>query len=275
MYEKLREDQREKNLPDGIYFYASRKLCIGAAMHNETDLMWMRDKVRMYSKPILKDVFEFDSDSSVDDSEDQFWGEAMRRQDEIYNKSGVLREGYKRYIEDNGLSESEKKYVFVDMCSQGTSQYALAKEFFGSLYGLYFSRYLSDDNETMGRVETFLPQSSKIMPADNQFEFVFSSPEPVAKAFDSEGKLIFGKDARSAVEIEIMEKAQSKIMQYFCEFINIRAREECIGASIGMRLLLFFGNGAFGDAISVFSGRGISNDLLGSSDKAERIEVGC
>ena len=195
MYREMTAAWKIEDTPRSVYLYASRKLCMSIAIQNENDIEMIYDKFRKRTLNFLRDAFQVDSiDETYNKVNADEYGNNFRAKkidkEKIFDASARKRKAYNCYLASLGLRKTSK-CVFFEMSSQGTSQYALAKAVLPNLYGLYMHRYRSADAMTMGRVETFMPQSGEPMLINNVFEMIFTSFEPSAKGIGDDGHILF------------------------------------------------------------------------------------
>lgn len=266
MYDEAVSKWRLSNMPPSIYLYSSRKICLGLAMREDKDLEWMHSKIRGRSRQVVNDIFKLGIApvEEYDDDSESVWERVLSRKEEIYDSSKKRCARYKVYLHRIGL-RSDGNYAFVEMCSQGTSQYALTAEVLRKLCGLYFKRYTSRDARTMGQVESFLPQDSHIMLINNVFEYIFSSSEPSVNDVDNFGNVVFDKEVRTDEEMNEYMEAQEIIMGYWDEFLKLAIPMEYTGRSVGQQILELYRSDAFPSGIQTFEKRTISDDLNGGS----------
>ncbi len=257
-----------KNIPPGIYFYASRKLCISAALQDEKSLEWMRGILAEQTHYFLRNVFGFVPKDGHEppvqgENPDLIWDEVLEIKESIFDSSAAIRQGYERYITKQGLRR-EGRYAFIDLNSQGSSQCALTHSILPHIYGLIFARFISSSSVTMGRIETFLPQADcSHMFANNAAEFIFSSPEPSAASVNADGEIVFEEEDRSISELKILQEAQESIINFCHDFFSLCDITSAVNPAVGQFLLSMYQKPPFVGASSVFDGMDIKDDLKG------------
>lgn len=261
MYDRAVEQWHLSDMPKSQYLYVSRKLCLGMVARDFTDLEWMRSKLQGQTRHFFNDVFHLNIPMQEDEDGEEVWQDVLMRKEEIFKKSQKRYNRYKRYLEKIDIS-SHGKYIFVDMCSQGTSQRSLTKEILPNLYGFYFKRYNSKDIVTMGKVESFLPQDNKVMLLNNIFEFFFTSTEPSANDISEDGEVVFNEEARNDVELSECIRSQEAIKNFFDDFIKL-ALPEKVNRMVGQQLLDLCKSSVFVGSMDIFTNMAISNDLSG------------
>lgn len=261
MYDEALSEWKLSDMPPSVYLHLSRKLCLGLAMREDNDLEWMHSKIQGKTRQFVNEVFKLEiAPTEEDDDSETIWETVLSRKEEIFNRSKERSTKYKEYLHRIGL-RSDGNYAFVDMCSQGTSQYALTEEVLRRLCGMYFKRYNSMDARTMGQVESFLPQDSHIMLINNVFEFIFSSPEPSVNDVDNFGNIVFNREVRNNEEMRGCMETQEVIMRYWSDFLQLAIPMKNAGRSVGQQILDLYRSNAFPGGIQVFEGKTISDDL--------------
>ncbi|BAL84061.1 hypothetical protein SELR_23530 [Selenomonas ruminantium subsp. lactilytica TAM6421] len=267
LYQAAAEIMKLPNVPPGMYFYGSRKLCISAALQEEKALEWLKGHLVGQTHHFLRECFGFlPGDGHIPpawgEDTDLIWNEVVDKKESIFARSAVIKDGYERYVARLGLKR-EGRYAFADLCSQGTTQCALTHSVLPNLYGLFFARYMSGSSVTMGRVETFLPQADWHMLANNALEFIFSSPEPSAASVDENGNIIFEEEDRSDKELKLLDEAQEAIEKFCHEFFSLCESDGFISPAIGHFLLSMYQQPIFAGAGKVFDGMDINDNLMG------------
>ena len=267
LYQEAVEIMGLKDIPQGQYFYCSRKLCISACLQDEKSLEWMREILAGQTHHFLREVFGFEAKDGHEppiwgENPDLIWSEVLDQKDSLFLRSAAIRQGYERYIAEQGLKR-DGHYAFADLCSQGTTQCALTHSVLPKLYGLIFARYMSGSAVTMGRMETFLPQADWHMLANNVFEFIFSSPEPSAASVDARGQIVFEEEDRSEKEIELFGRSQEAIAAFCREFFHLCNPEETVSPAVGQLLLSMYRTATFAGASDVFENLDMHDNLMG------------
>lgn len=269
MYKDMIAAWKIEDAPRSVYLYASRKLCMSIAIQDEDDIEMIYDKFRKRALHFLRDAFQVGSIDeahnkvSADENGNNFRARKIDK-GKIIDASAEKRKAYSRYLASLGLRKGSK-CVFFEMSSQGTSQCALAKTVLPNLYGLYMHRYRSADAMTMGRVETFMPQSGEPMLINNVFEMIFTSAEPSAKGIDDDGQIFFEKEIRTEKEIKEIETAQEQVKDYFSVFLKLANRDDVISNFVGQQILEIYRSDAFIGCDELFAERRISDDLHGGT----------
>lgn len=210
---------KDENMPEGVYFYTSRKAVVGVDLYDDNKILWMANLPYSYTKDeILSKVFQVNGEKY---SEQQPYDDyVLQYKNEIIKKSHELRQNYEKYITSVGLGGG--KYLFVDLVSSGTCQMYLEKLIQGQLEGYYLCK-LKTNEEGKERLKCY-----SLFPATDiddhaygfyriyyLFEAILTSFEPSLKYFDEEGKPILEAETRSEEELKLLSQAQEDILQYF------------------------------------------------------------
>lgn len=118
------------------------------------------------------------------------------------------------------------KYLFCEMDSQGTTQYALDHVFEIPLDGFYLSRYYTKNNynlpiKTIYDSEKFASVTNQIILQACFLETVLTSPYPSVTDMSEGGVPIFDKEERNLEEIYVINEIQQGIQEFFEEFIKM------------------------------------------------------
>ena len=267
LYQEAIETMGLTGVPQGKYFYCSRKLCISACLQDEMSLEWMREILAGQTHHFLREAFGFvpkdgNEPPTWGENPDLIWADVLNQKESLFAHSAAIRQGYECYIAEQGLRR-DGHYAFADLCSQGTTQCALTHSVLPKLYGLIFARYMSGSAVTMGRMETFLPQADWHMLANNVFEFIFSSPEPSAASVDADGNIIFEEEDRSEYELELIKNSQEEIVDFCREFFLLCDPDGEINPAVGQFLLSMYQKNTFAGAGKVFDNLDMHDNLMG------------
>lgn len=224
---------KDENMPEGVYFYTSRKAVVGVDLTDDNKILWMANLPYSYTKDeILSEVFQVNGEKY---NEQQSYNDyILQYRNEIIQKSHELRENYQKYI--TSLKLENGKYLFVDLVSSGTCQMYLEELINGQLEGYYLCK-LRTNEERKERLKCYsLFPTTDI---DNHergfyriyhlFEVILTSFEPALKCFDGKGKPVLEEEKRSNVQLKILKQIHDDMLQYFhsmvylCEEHQIKA----------------------------------------------------
>ena len=198
-----------------FYFLSSRTAAIRAGMENPEDIEYVDSmKYSGSAEEALKRRFGIDA-ANFSRSE---------RDEEILRKSGMQRENYKKYIEK--LDIDEGAIGMFDFVAKGTTQMYLQKLFAQHIKGFYFLQLEPEFMADKGLdIEPFYSDEEKNRSAifDNYYilETILTAPFPQLEEFDESGEPVFAKETRSKTDIEVFEKAQKGIIEYFEKYIEL------------------------------------------------------
>ena len=133
---------------------------------------------------------------------------------EILNKANVVKKGYLKYIEALGVDANENT-AFFDLFASGTCQLALSKLCNKNFKGLYFSRFITDDNEKNELdIESYLEPDSFMEDHSLFIESILTSLEPTLSDIGSDGEILLGNETRNKEELKYVQNAQEGIMLF-------------------------------------------------------------
>lgn len=225
LYNILREKMGNLSLPQGIYFYTSRKAAVMPNINNEAYINMLIDmSLQMPPQKVMrerfglaaKDILVYDEEKYGDSIHKYVWD----HKDAIIARAETAKKNYFKYISTLQL-QIGAKYAFMDFVSSGTSQKALDRMVPFDLYGLYAGWNGSETKESVGvqayfdQVNSFFMRHYKIM------ETFMTSYEPSVSHFDKNGKPVFSRQDRSRKELEYVSSMQSAAEDFFCELLDI------------------------------------------------------
>lgn len=204
-----------------FYFLTSRTAAIRAGMRTEHDLEYV-DSMKYFGsdEESLKVRFGI----SVDDIDDK-----ASRSSKILERSKKLRENYKKYMDKLGIEDVPS--AMFDLVAKGTTQMYLAGLFGEHIKGYYFLQLEPEFMADKGLdIEPFYSEEEKDRSAifDNYYilETILTSPDPQTAEFDDNGEPVFSKETRCERDIGCFMRAQSGVVEYFKDFINILKDDE-------------------------------------------------
>ena len=110
--------------------------------------------------------------------------------------------------------------------AKGTNQMYLQKLFAQHIKGFYFLQLEPEFMADKGLdIEPFYSDEEKNSSAifDNYYilETILTAPSPQLEEFNESGEPVFAKETRSKTDIEVFEKAQKGIIEYFEKYIEL------------------------------------------------------
>ena len=222
IYDKFREKYgKNRELPEPVYLLVSRKLCIRAGMKTGNDVGILKiygnsDRPETTLTGILgipeERTVPYDQESYAD-----VLDYYNVHQEEILDRSRIVRQRYKKYLEHCGL-DLNQKYLFCDFISQGTIQHLLNQIFYKPIDGFFLSRYIGQKPFPIHAESIYVDQchGGTILFEKHCFlETIFSSPEPSVEDMDENDKPIFSNEIRTEEEIKNMCREQEGIEKFF------------------------------------------------------------
>ncbi len=197
LYDKYRK--YDASLPQSHYVTISRKVAVSISQFNFDDIQITLEKYVEENKDIKfwKQIMRFNSD---DDKE-------------ILKESKKKREMYIDYIKNIGIN-TEKKYLFCELISSGTSHIALNNLFNQNLDGFYLGGWSRSE---LGDLITYIyppEEKNNITSRIDILEAVLSSPNPSASGIDSNGNIFYEPEERTKDEINMMLDMHRYIEEY-------------------------------------------------------------
>jgi len=219
-----------KNMPEGIYFQSSRKLCTVASVECEEDIVWLA-KYRSEHSPekMMAQRFELKEDEILPYIEGYYpdvVAYALAHKDKIYARSAQIRSRYLSYMEKIGLNPG-KKYALFDFCAIGTSQYFLSKIVPFDVEGLFLCRYYDNGNIVSNVKAKSLFTNLSTYNNDSYFfgqyyvfETIITSFDPSVVNMNENGEPIFAPETRSEKQLAYVEKMQEAIRNYYMDYLG-------------------------------------------------------
>ncbi len=230
LYDYIKAQLNKTELPESIYFQASRMLCARAGLSSDSDIEWMLSAPFSCSwNEIVKERFDLKA-SEMLDAHDEIYNSvveyAISQKNKIYKHVKEIRANYNKYMKQLGLQQNGK-YAFYDFVSCGTCQYFLSNFVLFDLKGLYCGYY---DSVTGGKrnipikalfynpnyfqKETFFFKHYLLL------ESILTSTSSSVINMDNDGEPIFSKERRSSYELSMVMDAQKSIKKYAEKYIT-------------------------------------------------------
>ncbi len=233
----IAQQELDIKLPEGIYFQTSRNLCINSAVEDENDIQWIAGIPHAYSPELMlmqrfslteKDIIQYDESRFTD-----VVSYALHHKDSILENANMVRMNYLKYMESIGLKKN-KNYAFVDFVSSGTCQQMLNRFVPFNIDGLYFCRYVinNDLKEDLVMKAMFQNLSESNMFCSYSFhnymflETMMTSLVPSIVSMNENGLPIYAKETRSNEELNYVIDIHKAVEDYFNDFIqNLYAKD--------------------------------------------------
>lgn len=240
-YQALCKAHPELGLPEGYYFYTSRRAAALCTLDNEAVITSVIDSTHgLAPDALLRRKFDLRPDQIVppqpQDSENIHQYVWQHRQ-AIYARARAARQGYYRYMGRMGLRMGGR-YGFYDFVASGTSQKGLAAFAPFALQGLYFARTESGDSEGVS-IDAFLgTEAEYFLHQFKRLELFMTSEDGSLASLDENGEPVFAPDQRSQPVMDYIHTCQQTITEWLAGYFGTLcpAGEEMPSADTALRL---------------------------------------
>lgn len=231
LLKQLYEDaiqQIEKNtgLPTAVYFLTSRTASMSASMFQKDDILYAASLPFQGSvEEILQKRFFLNKDECLSGLKPMDKTEyILLHKEKILEKSAVLRQGYRSYIESLNL-QNKNKIALFDFVSTGTCQMCMEQLFDKKIDGFYFIR-LEEEYEKKQKLSiTPFYTMSDIYNRQNPIwqnylllENIIKAPEPSVLCYDQKGTPVFTEEMRPHNQVKEIQAIQDGIIAYSREY---------------------------------------------------------
>lgn len=223
---------KKNELPRGIYFKTSRKLCINAGLEKASEIQGIAQQpIDGTPEEMLHNRFNLSMEDISKYNQEKYNTPvlySLAHKKEILKAASECRKKYKTYIKQLNLREG-RPYLFFDLCSCGTCQFYLNRILPIDITGLYLCFYRS--NERMRRRwkdelnyfsfyenEYGYDIKSNVYRDYNFMETFMTSTETSVISIDSNGKMIYAEDDRTMEELEYIKEMQESIFDFCKEY---------------------------------------------------------
>ena len=217
-----------------IYFMASRKLCLTAALDSEQDILDLcqvlstGNRCRSFLKELLNEDLP-ECDAQTPDELKKFISPYEKRLREC---SAVMRKNYIKYMDKLSV-DRQKKYLLCDLNSKGTVQEALDRFFPVGLDGFYLCRKEDFKKRKIQITSVYDEKNGNDLSMGIELlEMVLTSPDPSVRAIDSAGNPVYAKECRTARELELVAQAQETILDFIKQYLELRGLDQSIDADL-------------------------------------------
>lgn len=249
LYRMAKKELAWENLPDGIYFDASRIVCGRACIEEIRDIRWiMSPPFSCSGKELLMERFALKEEALGDVPEEQFasiYDYVDAHQQQIYQESGKLRENYLKYMNKIGLKE-DGKYAFFDFVSCGTCQYFLNRIVPFQLDGFYCGAY----NPVSGEIRE-IPMKAMYQNPDYYkketcffanyllYESVMTSFEGTLIDISSGGCPVKSEEQADCARRQYIRKMQRGVQNFFMDYLKLHVSDQEIDLAVVDKLFEF------------------------------------
>lgn len=225
LYDMIRRTVGSENMPQGIYFYTSRKAAVMTGINNEAMInMLIEISCGMPPQKIMrerfglagKDILPYDVKKYGDSIHKYVWDHV----EEIFKRAEVARQNYYKYMGKIGLHIG-RKYAFMDFVSSGTSQKSLDRMVPFELMGIYAGWNGTEETNGVHAKAMFEDQNTYFLRRYKIMETFMTSEEPSLSHFDEKGNPVFAYQDRNEKELTYVKCMQKACMDYMEHFFSV------------------------------------------------------
>lgn len=256
IFQLIKEHQCIGNLPDGVYFYTSRRAILAATTWNENDI---RHRMHIEFWGDIKDLFKKRFDIEIEEqghdvrsmTESQIEFFVKKYEKRVLEQCKQERKNYISYISKTGLN-SHRKIALIDFIAVGKVQNGLEKLIpEKKIQGFYFLKRQANkgDLDRDIQVESFYPSKGDFEIDSNIYhyylflELILTSPEATFHSVCNDGRIRFMKETRSKEHRRIVRHLQQSVINYANEFTRLypKLEKEMVDRKIPDIILGFLG----------------------------------
>lgn len=222
-YNEMRAAHPDWNLPEGHYFYTSRRAATLCGLDDEATINAVIDSSRILPPDVmLRQKFALSPEQIIPPKEEdgtEIYRYVWQHRDAIFARARSARQAYFRYMGKLGLKMGGR-YAFYDFVSSGTSQKNLAKFVPFTLDGLYFACTGVDETQTV-QVEAFLgTEADYFLHQFKRLELFMTSDEGSLATLDADGSPVFAQDQRSEAAMEYIHVCQQTVTDWLRSYFG-------------------------------------------------------
>lgn len=231
LYRMIREAYNDMSVPEGIYFYTSRKAAVMTGINNEAFINMIIDISNgMPPKKMMRERFGLQTQDILP-YEEELYGNSIHQYvwthaEAIFRRAELAKRNYFKYMGNIGLKIGEK-YAFMDFVSSGTTQKALSRMAPFEIKGFYAGWNGSEDKKEVGVTAMFEDQTTSFMHRFKIMETFVTSLEASVNYFDNNGNPVFSYQERSKKELEYVACMQNACVNFLQEFLKLILPREC------------------------------------------------
>lgn len=223
LYKKIR--CRKNELPQSYYFLTSRKAAIRASMESEDMFDILKDYLQYNSCEELMEKYMGISESSPvlpGETPDEF---LERNKDLLFKKAARLKKNYEVYLKNQGIQQSGK-YLFCEIYSKGTTQYALNHLFDEPLDGFYLMKYSFEKDygipiASVYNIGDLERERCMLVLHETLIELFLTSEMPALQEIGEDGEPIYESEQRESKELAALKDVWRGIEECFDSFMNL------------------------------------------------------
>lgn len=230
LYEKLRSKKEGTWLPMSHYFLTSRKAALRATMDNENVIEVLKSYSQCSSGEELLTSYMGLTNVSYILPEETINEYLDRNKGQLAAKAELKRRNYERYLKDNQITK-EEKYLFCELYSKGTTQYALTYLFDKTLEGFYLMRYGDKQGypipiTAVYNINEFEKYRNPLKRYEILLEIFLTSPYPSLQEIGELGEPVYEEEKRTKEEIVYMKEVHKGIEEFFDSFMEFYIEEK-------------------------------------------------
>lgn len=225
IYKRYREQYADdKSLAPAFYFLTSRKLALRASAKSDRIEELLKSYLsRGSAEWILTNIIgiQIPMDRRENEQDKEY---IERHKKAIIRQSEETRKNYFAYMNKNKISIIGK-YLFCEMESRGTTQYALNQMFVSPLTGFYMSRSEFVDGwdilvHSIAANNKYSLEMSAIIGKQYFQEMFLTDLVPSIQDMDIDGNPIYDEEKRSKEELSAIEQVQTGIYEFLDEYMD-------------------------------------------------------
>lgn len=220
----------DEDIPEGIYFKTSRKLCYLASMRTEENIDFFLNYDNVYApEELLEKRFLLEKKDIQTYSGEDRREYVMKHKEKIFQAAAVIREKYLSYMYNVGLRE-KGKYGFFDSYCRGTVQYLMEQFVPFELQGLYLGKIYNTFQ--VNKIQSFYEDKGDYLRWNDIYfkrtlmEYCFSSSETNIIGMTADGEFVYAKEYRTKRDIKHMLDIQAGVRRFFEEYYGSFPKEE-------------------------------------------------
>lgn len=219
LLDQIKMRKPELELPEYMYFYTSRAICVLAAIQKEEDIIEAAEQSPFSgsAEELLQKRFRVRGTDILErKAGERDRDYILRHREKILEQADIARRCYGAYLSELGIGDDDR-CGFIDFVSGGTCQYALQKFWDKRLIGLYFLKLpiLEKENLTIDALyqKTNIYERSTALEEKYFFlERIMTSLEPSVRGFSETGVPFFEQEKRSSDELESLKRIHQGLL---------------------------------------------------------------
>lgn len=197
-------------------------------------------------------------------------------QEDIQKEIKREKQNYRKYLENNGLTDSTGKIGTVDLGYYGTNQFYLQKLLGRKMQGYCFYACLSDDNVFIRDIsmkgcfqsEEDLDASESYIKKKNMYvETFLTAPYGMIRYLDEDLNMVCEPDRTSQKNFKIKEQVNEGILEYMRDYLSLSGNKiTYTGSLFEEKLFYHMLDGMAGVSKDILDGFSFDNDFVGGRE---------